>query len=167
MDLTTNTLEEEKDLDVEYGNYFKENRGPEGTSTINRRRATPYSNLPDFYNWKWDRDHRVHFVCHFQGGNTVRYLIELMSGNNKSLHPKYFNEAGRDDWAISVTTLGTPHQATTIIDVLETFVDRQLSTAVGLIARLFATASFYPPEKRAFDLQLGHRGICRNTGETF
>lgn len=39
--------------------------------------------------------------------------------------------------------------------------------AVSLVARLFATASFYPPDKRAYDLQLDHWGICRNVGETF
>ncbi|KAL6698508.1 hypothetical protein J3F84DRAFT_406708 [Trichoderma pleuroticola] len=117
MNLTTNTLEEENDLDVEYGHYFGPNRGPERTSTINRRRAILYSNSPGFHNWKWDRDHGVHFVCHSQGGNTVRYLIDLMSGNNKNMHPKI--------------------------------------------------PSFDPPEKRAFDLQLDHWGICRNTGETF
>lgn len=52
----------------------------------------------------------------------MRYLIDLMSGNNKNLHPKYFNEAGRDDWAISVTTLRTSHRGTTIIDVLESLI---------------------------------------------
>jgi hypothetical protein len=36
-----------------------------------------------------------------------------------------------------------------------------------LVARLFATASFYPPEKRAYDLQLDHWGIRRNEGESF
>lgn len=38
---------------------------------------------------------------------------------------------------------------------------------MGLVARLFATASFYPPEKRVYDLQLDHWGIHRNSGETF
>ncbi|KAL7916288.1 lipase [Trichoderma velutinum] len=152
---------------INYGNYFGPNRGPERTHTINRRRAILYSNSANFHNWTWDRDHKVHFVCHSQGGNTVRYLIDLMSDDHGYLHPEYFGQPERDDWAISVTTLGTPHRGTTIINVLESFVDRQLSAAVGLIARLFATASFYPPERRAFNLQLDHRGICRNTGETF
>lgn len=39
--------------------------------------------------------------------------------------------------------------------------------AVGLVARFFAAASFYPPEKRAYDLQLDHWGICRKAGESF
>ncbi|QYS93274.1 Lipase [Trichoderma simmonsii] len=167
VDLTTNTLAERNDVDVKYGNYFGPNRGPKRTCTTNRRRAILYSRSPGFENWKWDKDHKVHFVCHSQGGNTVRFLLDLMRRNNGYLHTEYFGQPGRDDWAISVTTLGTPHRGTTIIDVLESFVDRQLCAAVGLIARLFATASFYPPEKRAFDLQLDHWGICRNTGETF
>ncbi|UKZ47617.1 hypothetical protein TrVGV298_001840 [Trichoderma virens] len=102
IDLTTNSLDEQYDVDVDYGNYFAPNSGPEQTHTTGRRRAILYSNSPGYSNWKWDR-------------------------NNK----------------------------------------RQMGDAVGLVARLFATASFYPPDKRSFDLQLDHWGICRNTGETF
>ncbi|EWZ28364.1 hypothetical protein FOZG_17931 [Fusarium oxysporum Fo47] len=136
-------------------------------NTTGRRRAIQFSNSPDFRNWKWDRDRKVHFVCHSQGGNTVRYLISLMANGAGTLHPTYFAEAGRDDWIISVTTLGTPHRGTTIINALESFLSRSRQQAVGLVARLFATASFYPPEKRAYDLQLDHWGIRRNSGETF
>jgi hypothetical protein len=35
------------------------------------------------------------------------------------------------------------------------------------LARLFATVSFYPPEKRTYDFQLDHWGIRRNASETF
>ncbi|EHK22572.1 uncharacterized protein TRIVIDRAFT_60579 [Trichoderma virens Gv29-8] len=167
IDLTTNSLDEQYDVDVDYGNYFAPNSGPEQTHTTGRRRAILYSNSPGYSNWKWDRNNKVHFVCHSQGGNTVRCLISMMANGDGTLNPTYFNEAGRDDWAISVTTLGTPHRGTTIIDVIESFINRQMGDAVGLVARLFATASFYPPDKRSFDLQLDHWGICRNTGETF
>lgn len=90
---------------------------------MGRRRAVLHTNSPDFRTWKWDKNNKVHFVCHSQGGNTVRYLISLMACGAKDLHPTYFSEAGRDDWAISVTTLGTPHRGTTIIDVLESLLD--------------------------------------------
>ncbi|KAL6401316.1 hypothetical protein AUP68_15184 [Ilyonectria robusta] len=166
----TNSIDEVYDVDVDYGTYFAADpaHAPEQTSTAGRRRAILFSNSLDFRNWTWDRDHKVHFVCHSQGGNTVRYLISLMAnGGAGTLHPTYFTEAGRDDWTISVTTLGTPHRGTTIINALESFFSRSRQQAVGLVARLFATASFYHPEQRAYDLQLDHWGIRRNSGETF
>lgn len=120
---TTKTIDEVYDVDVDYGAYFEEDpaRGPDQNLTTGRRRAILFSNSPDFRNWTWDRDHKVHFVCHSQGGNTVRYLISLMSRGAGTLHPMYFSEGGRDDWTISVTTLGTPHRGTTIINVLDNF----------------------------------------------
>ncbi|KAI0513305.1 lipase [Xylaria bambusicola] len=166
---TTGLIDEQYDLDVDYGNHFAADpaHAPEQTVTSHRRRAVlfPNSTFPD--DWKWDKDHKVHFICHSQGGNTVRYLISLMARAAGILHPAYFGQAGRDNWIISVTTLGTPHRGTTYIDTLESFLSRSRKQAVSLVARLFATASFYPPEKRPYDLQLDHWGIRRNPGETF
>ncbi|KAJ8116685.1 hypothetical protein OPT61_g1935 [Boeremia exigua] len=166
---TSNTIDEVYDVDIDYGKYFDANRarGPVDTFTEGRRRAILISSSPENRNWKWDRDHKVHFVCHSQGGNTVRYLISLMSRGAGTLHPAYFGEEGRDDWTVSVTTLGTPHRGTTIINVLDKFLSRSRDQGVELFARLFATASFYPPEKRAYDLQLDHWGIHRKGNETF
>ncbi|KAH7179024.1 uncharacterized protein B0J16DRAFT_322512 [Fusarium flagelliforme] len=166
---TANSIDEVYDVDIDYGTYFDADpaRAPERTSTEHRRRAILFSKSSNFHHWKWDRSHKVHFICHSQGGNTVRYLISLMALGAGNLHPTYFGEVGRDNWTISVTTLGTPHRGTTIIDTIESFLSRSRKQAVGLVARLFATASFYPPEKRAYDLQLDHWGIRRNSGETF
>ena len=119
----TNTIDEVYDVDVDYGAYFDANQahGPIETATTGRRRAILISNSPSFRNWTWNRNHKVHFICHSQGGNTVRYLISLMSRGSETLHPVYFSERGRDDWTISVTTLGTPHRGTTIVDALDEF----------------------------------------------
>lgn len=38
------------------------------------------------------------------------------------LHPEYFGVGGRDKWIVSMTTLGTPHRGTTVINVLENLV---------------------------------------------
>ncbi|RFU82152.1 lipase [Trichoderma arundinaceum] len=163
-------IEEVHDVDIDYGNYFGSGQGPEQTHTKKRKRAILYSPpSSDFETWKWDRDHKVHFVCHSQGGNTVRYLLSLMTNGAETLHPEYFGQAGRDDWTISVTTLGTPHRGTTIINALESFLNQPLEEAYGLAARLFAAASFDHPSKRAYDLQLDHWGIRRKSSkrETF
>ncbi|KFA81589.1 hypothetical protein S40288_09626 [Stachybotrys chartarum IBT 40288] len=165
----TGSIDEVYDVNVDYGSYLTTDpaHAPEKTITAHRRRAILYSNSAEFRNWKWDRDHKVHFICHSQGGNTVRYLISLMANGSLNFHPAYFSQTGRDEWTVSVTTLGTPHKGTTIIDALERFFSRSTEEAVGLVARLFATASFYAPEKRAYDLQLDHWGICRVAGEDF
>jgi hypothetical protein len=125
FNLTTNKIEENYDVDISYGEYFTSDpsRGPDRSHTIDRKRAILFSKSPETYNeWKWSENHKVHFICHSQGGNTVRYLISLMNRGARDLHPSYFDEGDRDNWTISVTTLGTPHKGTTIINVLENFV---------------------------------------------
>jgi len=165
----TGSIDEVYDVNVDYGSYLTTDpdHAPEQTKAAHRRRAILFSNSTDYHNWRWDQDHKVHFICHSQGGNTVRYLISLMANGSPNFHPDYFTQTGRDDWTVSVTTLGTPHKGTTIIDALESFLSRSIQEAGGLIARLFATASFYAPEKRAYDLQLDHWGIRRFAGESF
>ncbi|KAH7129295.1 Alpha/Beta hydrolase protein [Dactylonectria macrodidyma] len=168
VDQETGFVDEVYDVDVDYGNYFAADQAhaPEETHTTGRRRAILFTQSSDFDDWKW-HGNKIHFVCHSQGGNTVRYLISLMARGAADLHPTYFKDAERDSWTVSVTTLGTPHRGTTVIDVLEQFVSRSRHQALGLVARLFATASFYPPDKRAYDLQLDHWGVCRKSNETF
>ncbi|KAK9311918.1 Alpha/Beta hydrolase protein [Lipomyces starkeyi] len=163
FNLKTEEIHDIHDVDVDYGNYFNDSRiRPRTTTTKGRKRAILYSKSQDKYkNWTWNEDNKVHFICHSQGGNTVRYLISLMSRGSADLHPKYFGTGGRDNWAISVTTLGTPHNGTTIIDVLQNFFSGSRDAAIKLLARLFATISFRTPEKRFYDLQLDHWDICR------
>lgn len=36
-------------------------------------------------NWQWDGHLPVHMICHSQGGNTVRLLIELVVGKPRAL----------------------------------------------------------------------------------
>lgn len=122
---TTNDIEENYDVEVSYGNYFTSDsvRGPDKSVTSNRTRAILFSKSREKYaTWKWSKDNKVHFICHSQGGNTVRYLISLMKRGAIDLHPVYFDIGERDYWTVSVTTLGTPHKGTTIINVLENFV---------------------------------------------
>ncbi|KAI9147280.1 Lipase [Paramyrothecium foliicola] len=161
-----NTIEEFYDVNVNYGTYFAGAHGPQETSTRNRRRAILFTKSTEFKDWKWNERNKVHFICHSQGGNTVRYLISLMANGAGGNHPE-FTIKHRDNWAISVTTLGTPHRGTTIIDAIERALTHTQEDTVGLVARLFATASYYPPSKRAYDLQLDHWGIRREGNETF
>ncbi|KAK6502740.1 hypothetical protein TWF481_007787 [Arthrobotrys musiformis] len=167
---TTQEIEAHNDVDVSYGKYFDSNpaKGPRLSKTSGRRRAILFSQSPQEYaDWKWSETSKAHFICHSQGGNTVRCLISLMIRGAGDLHAEYFSARGRDNWAISVTTLGTPHKGTTIIDVIDNFLLNSTDQAIKLIARLFATISFRSPGQRDYDLQLDHWGICRDGNETF
>jgi len=112
-------------MDVSYGKYFDSNpeTGPETSYVKGRKRPILFSQTPEIYEgWNWSEEHKVHFICHSQGGNTARYLISLMDRGAEKLHPEYFGIGGRDKWIISMTTLGTPHRGTTVINVLENLV---------------------------------------------
>ncbi|OOF90744.1 hypothetical protein ASPCADRAFT_135028 [Aspergillus carbonarius ITEM 5010] len=167
---TTQEINQEHDIDIDYGNYFGSDpeKCPNTSSTHHRKRAILFSQSPErFAQWAWSKTNPAHFICHSQGGNTVRYLISLMIQGSEDRHPRYFSEKERGDWAISVTTLGTPHKGTTLTDVIENFMSNSKSQLINLLARLFATFSFNEPPARGYDLQLDHWSICRQDKETF
>ncbi|KAL4732938.1 hypothetical protein BDV11DRAFT_214669 [Aspergillus similis] len=114
--------------------------------------------------WRWNDEHPVHMICHSQGGNTVRLLIELLSGRHGQKHPSYFNYGNQQNMIKSVVTLGTPYQGTTITSVI--FDQILLNVNVGeVISRLVVSASLNPT--RFVDLQLGHWGFTPRPRETF
>ena len=76
-----------------------------------------HHNLPP--GWVWAPGSPLHFICHSQGGLTIRLLVELMSGNHAALHPVCFPAVNRQNWIKSVVTLGTPHKGTTVTDVVQ------------------------------------------------
>jgi triacylglycerol esterase/lipase EstA (alpha/beta hydrolase family) len=120
FDPVTHQIESHHDVDVTYGQYFSDPKtAPETSITHGRKRAILFSNYPETYNnWAWCKDQKVHFICHSQGGTTIRCLIDLMARGAGGLHDDYFKTGGRDDWTVSVTTIGTPHKGSTIINVL-------------------------------------------------
>jgi triacylglycerol esterase/lipase EstA (alpha/beta hydrolase family) len=127
FDPATQEIQEQHDVDINYGNYFTSDPANSPTTSITRgrKRAILYSQTPErFTQWVWSKVNPAHFICHSQGGNTVRYLISLMI-QGSGQHPEYFSEEKRGNWAISVTTLGTPHKGTTIIDVIENFMAQE------------------------------------------
>ncbi|KAK6342287.1 hypothetical protein TWF718_007690 [Orbilia javanica] len=166
----TQAIEEHNDVEVSYGKYFDSDpeHSPRQSVISGRKRAILFSASPqDYVDWRWSETSKAHFICHSQGGNTVRYLISLMIRGAGDLHPEYFGSPGRDSWAITVTTLGTPHRGSTITDVVENFLSKSTIQTIQLLGRLFATVSFNGPDERVYDLQLDHWDICRVGNETF
>lgn len=129
-------------MDISYGDFFKDSStGPEKTEVEHRKRAILFTNdMEKYQNWRWSKKNKAHFICHSQGGTTVRLLISLMARSDPR-HQMYFGEPGRDDWAISVTTLGTPHKGTTICDVVRRLLSvsssSKCSTFIPHMASLF------------------------------
>lgn len=107
-------------------------------------RAVLFGNIPVTWDWRWSSKSPVHFICHSQGGNSVRYLIELLKGTHTDLFPGApsptedhqgrvpdstskddqtwvpdFPTKNYQDWVASVVTIGTPHRGTTVTDVVQ------------------------------------------------
>lgn len=130
-------------------------------------------------------------ICHSQGGNTVRLLIELLSGRHGNKNTTYFDLVlgNRQDFIKSVVTLGTPYLGTTITNVIfnvsshlgcrsqrktEHLMFANLLSCQDIlrdvqvdevISRFVVSAALNPT--RFVDLQLGHWGFTPIPGETF
>jgi hypothetical protein len=74
--------------------------------------------LPPSWRWNISGTNRVTFICHSQGGTTVRYLLHLLSGAAPLDLPQFPRNDERAR-AKAVITLGTPHKSTTVTDVVE------------------------------------------------
>ncbi|KAH6982393.1 hypothetical protein EDB80DRAFT_691966 [Ilyonectria destructans] len=85
---------------------------------------TPANALPA--TWRWNAANRVNFICHSQGGTTIRYLIEILSGASDP-NLSQFLGVNRQSWVKSVVTLGTPHKGTTVTDVVNVKLSRSSS----------------------------------------
>jgi hypothetical protein len=118
-------------IEVDYGGIFPKRHGYEQYTTKRKLPIIFTRNRKMWTNWVWSMDKPVHFICHSQGGNTVRYLLHLMECGSRNLtndtsgsppaHSKYFGEPGRSKWAISVSTIGTPHRGTTVVNAIQEY----------------------------------------------
>ncbi len=100
---------------VDYGKQHSETFGliqkPEGKS------------YPGLYP-EWDADHPVHLIGHSMGGQTVRMLDYLLTHviyadeeNNIPEESPLLGEV-HQGWIKSITTLATPHDGTTLSDIV-------------------------------------------------
>lgn len=122
---------------------------------------------------EWDGRHKIHFVGHSMGGLTTRLLIHLLehgsleekkaskksskeSSNEKPLSPLF---KGRKNWVHSLTTISTPHNGTTLVDGVDTYLP--LVQAVAL----FFDKTYGEDIDNLYDLKLDHwkLNLKRNT----
>ncbi|KAF8444349.1 Alpha/Beta hydrolase protein [Kalaharituber pfeilii] len=124
-----------------------------------RKQATCFNMDPS---WRWGEGRPVHFVAHSQGGNTVRFLIHLLDKGSCVEKSGYFCGGPKRGWVRSLVTLATPHNGSSIINVLE-----DLGKADDLLVdRMICAASYQHPVSRIFDFCLDHRGIGPPTAPT-
>jgi triacylglycerol esterase/lipase EstA (alpha/beta hydrolase family) len=110
---------------VDYGQHIEKLRAQSAHNDEYINLPVVLGDLDD--DWEWNERNPVHMLCHSQGGNTVRLLIQLLSkevgpANDpwKYKHPTYFPRT-KDEGACvrSVVTLGTPHKGTTVTEVVQ------------------------------------------------
>jgi triacylglycerol esterase/lipase EstA (alpha/beta hydrolase family) len=88
---------------------------------------------------------RVSFICHSQGGTTVRYLLYLLSGEAPVDLPQFPRNDERKR-AKAVITLGTPHKGTTVTNVMQVSTQRpDISLARRFLNTIFSHSSKAAP----------------------
>ena len=107
------------------------------------------SKLPE-----WSENKPVHMIGHSMGGQTIRYLAELLARD-------YFKQGTNERWILSVTTISTPHNGTTLATIVSRiFWNMAEELLVGLNA--LANGSV----EMIYDFDLQHWGIMRKSNES-
>lgn len=91
---------------------------------------------------QWDAAHPIHLVGHSQGGQTIRTLIQLLEkpgADDPHCVPQAdLLKGGRCGWVISATSIATPHNGTTLRDIVVDWLPNA-STLAGLAAHAMGT----------------------------
>jgi triacylglycerol lipase len=113
----------------------------------------------------WDASHPVHFVSHSQGGQTVRTLIQLMENGspdgNEGGGELY--TGGKIGWVKSASTISTPHNGTTLRDVIVDYVPK-VSELAGKIVEVAGLGGSTNP---IYKFRLEQFGLAQGPAETF
>jgi triacylglycerol lipase len=108
----------------------------------------------------WDASHPIHLVSHSQGGQTIRTMIQLMENGspNGDEGGGALYGSGKTGWIKSATTISTPHNGTTLRDVIVDYVPKisELAGDVVQVAGLGgSTNPIYKFRLEQFDLAQG------------
>ena len=113
---------------------------------------------------QWDAAHPIHLVSHSQGGQTIRTMIQLMENGSP-----YGNEGGgalytggKTGWVKSATTISTPHNGTTLRDVIVDFVPKVSELAGDLIQVAGLGGSGNP----VYNFKLEQYGLAQGPAES-
>ncbi|WP_374580310.1 esterase/lipase family protein [Pseudoduganella sp.] len=115
---------------------------------------------------QWDAQHPVHFVSHSQGGQTIRTLVQLLENGPPSGAGSEGDGAlyagGKTGWVKSASTISSPHNGTTLRDVVVDFVP-MVSELAGSIVGL---AGLGGSSGNGFKFRLEQYGLAQAPGES-
>jgi len=111
------------------------------------------------------RLHKVHLVAHSQGGQTSRMVTQLLAEGDateraatpaEELSPLF---QGGHPWVMSVTSLATPHNGTTMT-WMERPITEPAQALIAYVASLLSTKDF------VYDVKLDQWGLQQKQGES-
>ncbi|BBH53139.1 esterase/lipase family protein [Fluviispira sanaruensis] len=75
---------------------------------------------------EWDENHKIHFVGHSQGGQTIRALLSILKeGSQEEILTSQNDVAelyrGNKSWVTSITTIATPNNGTSLTHLADIF----------------------------------------------
>ncbi len=114
---------------------------------------------------KWDANNPIHLVAHSQGGQTVRTLIQLLENGspdgNEGGGALY--TGGKIGWVKSATTISTPHDGTTLRDVIIDYVPK----VSELAGKLVEVAGLGGSSNPGYNFKLDQYGLAQGPAENF
>lgn len=113
---------------------------------------------------QWDADHPIHLVSHSQGGQTIRTLIQLMENGspNGDEGGGALYTGGKVGWIKSASTISTPHNGTTLRDVIVDFVPK-VSELAGDIVQVAGLGGSTSP---VYKFRLEQFGLAQGPAES-
>lgn len=115
---------------------------------------------------QWDDKHPIHLVGHSQGGQTIRTLIQLLEKPGAS-DPQCVDQGdllkgGKCGWVTSATTIATPHNGTTLRDIVVNSLPNA-SELAGQAVQVFGAGG---SNGSGFKFRLEQYGIANNATES-
>ncbi len=114
---------------------------------------------------EWDASHPLHFVSHSQGGQTIRTLIQLLEGGspNGNEGGGSLYTGGKIGWVNSATSISSPHDGTTLRDVIIDYVPK-ISELAGKIVEVAGLGGSANP---LYNFKLEQFGLAQGSAESF
>lgn len=114
---------------------------------------------------EWDENHKIHFVGHSQGGQTIRTLLQLLKeGSLDELKINNIDQSelfsGNKNWVTSITTISTPNNGTTLTNITDVVIPR-IQTLISYFAAIIGIN-----KNSTFDFKLDQWGMRRAQNES-
>ncbi len=130
--------------------------------------ATDANNNPNRYPMAlypaWDASHPIHLVAHSQGGQTIRTLIQLMENGspNGNEGGGALYTGGKIGWVKSATTIATPHNGTTLANVINNW----LPNVFELLGKVVEVAGLGGSTNPIYKFRLEQFGLAQGPAES-